>query len=155
MQPLEEVYDSIKKRLLSRRWSNVYNEELAEARERTEARVIAEGIERVTGVANNSNRLLSMAIDHPEPGGRIELLRRITFDFPESAEAPEAQFRIGFTFYEQGDARLSTKALMRLQQNYPDSPWRKAGDWLMDTKPEPEHLGTPEEILQIATGDAD
>jgi hypothetical protein len=109
----------------------VYNEELALARERANAQLLPEGIERFTGVTQNVDRIMDMAGRAPDPGQRAELYRRVVFDFPDSRQAPEAQFLIAYTQIRYlNDSYAANKALSRLERRWPDSDWAKAGRWL-------------------------
>jgi hypothetical protein len=112
------------------------------------------GFESLTGVSDNCARLIQMAEDHPETQGRIELFRRVSFDFPDCEEAGYAQFMIGYLFLTgRKDPSMAAKALQRLSKTFPDSPWRAAGDYLLERlDKDPETLGTPEEIRQQAGG---
>lgn len=171
LKPLEEVREQIIEGWRRRNWSVVYNEELSNARESFDARMDPKGVERFTGIVQNVDRILEMAGMHPDASGRIELYRRVAFDFPDSEHAPRAQFMVAYLYLKElRDSYSASKALNRLRTTFPDSEWRRAGDWLAqyvdpdakvpaDThqhahEGEPEFekldLPAPEEILELS-----
>ncbi|HET9233326.1 MAG TPA: tetratricopeptide repeat protein, partial [Candidatus Eisenbacteria bacterium] len=69
--------------------------------------------------------------------------------------AAEAQFMIGYLYLTQLDQKDEAKnAFKRLQDVFPNTPWRKGGDWLLKhlDDPEPKALGSPREVLNKAQG---
>jgi hypothetical protein len=132
------------------RFNHHYGEQLSLAREETEVRYVDSNIEAFTGIGNTAQRLMQQAGEQPDPGGRLTLYRRVAFEFPDDPLAPEAQFRIAYTQYALAkDIILARKALKRLESKWPDSDWRKAGDYLMaHLSDKPEKVGTPEDILR-------
>ena len=147
LRPFEEVKEDIRAALLRNRFPRVYNDELALARERAEAQLLPGGIERFTGVTRNVDRIMQMAGQAPDPGQRAELYRRVVFDFPDSRQAPEAQFLIAYTNIRYlNDSYAANKALSRLERRWPDSDWAKAGRWLREKYVDPnapEVIGHP------------
>jgi hypothetical protein len=152
VRPLEEVYDELSRSLFLQRFGPMYNAELEEARIRTDTRFVEEGFYAFTGVGENADRLMQMAAEHPDPSGRIETLRRVAIDFPDSPRAPEAQFMIAYIFRVRlEDKPAARKALLRLQRQFGDSEWRQAGDWLLEHMDEdPTTFGSAEDILHRA-----
>jgi hypothetical protein len=153
-RPLEEVRAEIEQDLRMERYGAIYNEQLAAARDKVGARYNSAGFEALTGVSDNCERLIQMADTHPEAPGRIELYRRVSFDFPDCEEAGYAQFMIGYLFLTaRKDPAMAGKALQRLTKTFAGSPWRPAGEYLLDhLNEDPETIGTPEEIRQRAGG---
>jgi len=172
LRPLEEVYDDISRAMARRDFPRIYNEELLAAREQFGAEIDAQGFEDYTGVTRNLERIMEMAEAHPDAGGRIELYRRVVFDFPNSEQAPFAQFMIGYLQLTQlNDSYSARKALTRLGQRYPESEWSVAGKYLSqfldpnmtepgaghahrhegeEPAPVPVDLGGPQDVLRKA-----
>jgi hypothetical protein len=137
------------------------------------AEIVPEGIEAYTGVTNNVERIMEMAEAHPDPGGRIELYRRVVFDFPNTENAPYAQFMIAYlNLVELNDSYTARKALAQLARKYDKSEWAKAGEYLKqyldpnmtepgsghrhkhegeEPAPVPMDLGSPQDVLRKAT----
>lgn len=154
LMSLDEVYDGIANQLARSRFGGIYNEALAEARDISKVEYIGESFARLTGVDNNPERLYEIAKNEPEPGSRVELYRKIAFDYPDNPRAAEAQFLIGYIrFLHSKNEPMARKALMRLQRRYPDSDWRKAGDLLLKKmEQDPDGIGSVEEIYAEANG---
>jgi|GEM_PF-1004924 len=156
VRSLEDVYDEITLRFRRENFGSVYNEALDQARQKYHASFDLDAIEQFTGVSGNVKRLLAMAKEHPEFSGKVEICRRIVFDYPKARLAPEAQFLIVYYSLKERKVKAARKALGRLQRLYADSPWGAAGKELESyvdgiasepaTDPEPE-LPTPEEFL--------
>jgi peptidyl-prolyl cis-trans isomerase C len=154
-QPLEEVYERISQGLLPRNFGRIYNEELAKAREDIGVQYVAENIEKATGVKDSADRLMSIAPRQGDAVGKIEIYRRVAYDFPDSKFAAEAQFMMGYTaLVELKDRDQARKALERLGDRFGQSRWKKAGDYLLENidVEDPTSLGTPREILHKAEG---
>ena len=155
MIPLEQVYEDISKGLTSKSFGRVYNESLTQARQEIQARYVTENFNRFSGVADNPERLFQIAQSQTDPLSQIELFRRVAFDFPDHKRAAEAQFMIGYLhFTELNQKDEARSAFKRLQEVFPNTPWRKGGDWLLDhlDDPDPKALGLPRDILTKAQG---
>ncbi len=152
VQTLDQAYDQIVLILNKDLWPNWYQSQLTEAREETKAKFISEAFTKFTGVPNNCQRIMEMAGKHPDPDGRIELYRRVAFDFADCDSAPEAQFMIGYLFLTADKKQENAKrAFLRLQQKFGDSDWRKAGDYLLEhLNDDPSQFGSPDEIMKQA-----
>jgi hypothetical protein len=150
IQSLDDVFQQISDYLMTNRFNRRYGEQLSAAREQAEVRYVDKNIEAFTGIANSAQRIMQQAAEQPDAGGRLTLLRRVAFEFPDDPLAPEAQFRIAYTQYALAkDIVLARKALKRLEGKWPDSEWRKAGDYLMaHLSDKPEEVGTPEDIIR-------
>ena len=148
--PLPEVTQTISDALLSQNFGKVYNEELQKARDSHEARFDAGNIELFTGTKENTRRLLQVASEQTETRGKIEVYRRISYDFPDTREAAEATFMIGYlTLVENKDKKAAAKALKRLQRKYAKTRWGKAGTYLLEhLDDDPEIIPTPGEIIK-------
>ena len=148
--PLAEVYDGISDALLSENFGRVYNEELQKAREKHEAKFDAENIERLTGTKENTRRLMQIAGEQKETRGKIEVYRRISYDFPDTREAPEATFMVAYlNFVENKDRKATEQALNRLRRKFGKTKWGKAGAYLQEhLDDDPEIIPTPSEILK-------
>jgi len=173
LKPLDEVYNDIAKAMARRDFATIYNDELYKAREKFHAEIDEQAMERFTGVTHNVDRLLSIAESHPDPGGRIELYRRVVFDFPGDEHAPYAQFMIAYlNLVELNDSYSARKALNQLAARYKDSEWHTAGEYLrqyldpnmtepgsghrhreagQEPAPVPPDLGGPQDVLRKAT----
>jgi len=149
-KPLDEVYQQISDAMVADRFNEVYAREAEAAREEMGVRYVVDNMEVFTGVTNSPKRIMMQAQNVSDPGGRLTLYRRVAFNFPDDPLAPEAQFRIAYTLYaDMKDMKLARKALGRLDELWPDSEWRKAGDYLSENLLQrPEVLGTPEDILR-------
>ncbi len=152
VRPFEEVRDEIRDLITRREIGLVLNTELESARDETNTRIFGEVFGQFTGQAQNCERLMQMAAEHPEAEGRAELYRRVAFEFSDCDQAPKAQFMIGYVrFKEMENPLLARKALQRLERQFPDSDWTKAGRYLMGRLDgDPSELGTPDEILAQA-----
>ena len=150
--PLAEVRQSIVSRLINNRFSVVYNQHLTAARDQANVRIEEGAFEEFTGVAQNAARLLALAKEHPDSGGRIALLRRLPHDLAASPEAPEAQFLIAYEFLVHAkQPALAEKGLVRLKTRYPDSKWVPAADYLLaHLNDPPRSIGTVDEVLERA-----
>jgi peptidyl-prolyl cis-trans isomerase C len=151
--PLDKVYDDISKALTSRDFSRVYNEDLTKAREEVKAHYLTENFNKFSGVADNPGRIYQIATAQSDPLSKIELFRRLAYDFPDAPHAAEAQFMIGYlylTAYNQKSEAES--AFKRLQKEFPSSVWRRGGDWMLKhlDDPDPKALGSPRDILTKA-----
>ena len=153
IQPLDEVRKDIVDEIVKQRINRVLNAELDRARDITHTVLLTKNFEKFTGYANNCERLMDLAANHPQVGGQVELYRRVAFDFPDCKEAPRAQFMIGYLkFTKMKDPKGAKKALKRLQVHFGGSSWAKAGKYLTDRLDrDPASVGTPEEILAAAT----
>lgn len=152
MIPLEKVYDDIEQQFIAKRFGKVYNKELSAAREATDAHFITENFEKFTSSTGNTNRLLHLAHEMQDMGGRIEAYRRLSYDFPNSAEAAEAQFYLAYLAVTalQDDERAEIE-LSRLRRKFSRSQWRKAGEWLKQHMYDPvESIPSPQEILEMS-----
>jgi foldase protein PrsA len=154
VQTLDQVYDQIVLTLNKDLWPNWYQSQLAQAREETGAKFISDAFTKFTGVPDNCQRIMEMAGKHPDPDGRIELYRRVAFDFPDCDSAPEAQFMIGYLFLtSEKKPENAKRALLRLQEKFGASDWRKAGDYLLEhLNDDPSQFGSPDEIMKRAKG---
>jgi hypothetical protein len=152
--PFEQVEETIKKGVTKKRWSRIYNEDLTAARNEIGARYITENFTRFSGM-DMPGRFFQAASTSPQVMTRIELYRRVAFDFSDCPQAAEAQFMLGYIklteLHEKAEAESAFK---RLHAKFPKSPWRKAGDWLLQhlDEEDPKALGSPEEILGKTSG---
>ena len=153
MIPVDQVYEEISKGLTSQIFGQVYNEALTQARQEINARYITENFNKFSGVADNPGRLFQIAESQTDPLSSIELFRRVSFDFPDYKRSAEAQFMIGYLYLTQLNKKDEAKsAFKRLQDVFPNTPWRKGGDYLLKhlDDPDPKALGSPRDILTKA-----
>jgi peptidyl-prolyl cis-trans isomerase C len=152
MQTLDEVYDQIVPVVNKEHWPDWYENQLVQARKEMGAKFLTDAFAKFTGVPNNCERIMDMAAKHPNPDGRIELYRRVAFDFPDCDSAPKAQFMIGYLFLTADKKpKMAERALTRLQTQFGRSEWRKAGDYLLQhLNDDPSQIGSPDEIMKLA-----
>jgi hypothetical protein len=75
----------------------------------------------------------------PNDRGQIEVLRRITFDFPHDELADDAQLRIAYIYASKlKEPKRAEKALTNLKSRFPRSDLLGAADWLMGRLSEAE-----------------
>ena len=113
----------------------------------------SKNFDKFTGIPNNCDRLMELAEQAPENATKVELYRRLAADFPDCEHAGKAQFMIGYTQLVALDNKpAARKALVRLQDKFRGSEWRKAGEYLLEhLDDDPKSLGTPEEVLAKAS----
>ncbi len=151
--PLDQVYDKIVEPMIRQRFGPMYNEALNEARDKVGVEYDTENFEAFTGIPNNCDRLMEMAEQVGDDNTKIELYRRVSADFSDCKHAGRAQFMIGYTqLVKVGNKQAARKALMRLQNKFANSEWRKSADYLLaHLDDDPATLGTPDEIRAKAS----
>lgn len=150
---LDQVYDKIAEPMIRQRFGPMYNEALNEARDRVGVEYDSKNFETFTGIPNNCDRLMEMAEQAGDDITKIELYRRVSADFSDCKHAGRAQFMIGYTqLVKVGNKQAARKALMRLQNKFGNSEWRKPADYLLaHLDDDPATLGTPDEIRAKAS----
>ncbi len=152
LRPLSEVYDDISGLLQRQTWGESYNRQSDAARREIGVQYMTENFEKFTGIPDNCDRIMHMARQIRDPSGAITLLRRVAVDFPDCKSAPEAQFRIAYTYVVKlKDPEMAKRALSRLKVKYGDSEWAQAGAYLeAHIDDPPETFGAVEEVLAAA-----
>lgn len=150
IMPFDEVRDQITEALGPRLFARVYQQKLIAAREAVGYKYNAKNMETFSGVANNTARLMLVAAQQSDWEAKLEIYRRVAYDFPDEPQAAEAQFMMGYTYMKEGhDPSQAKRELSRLVKHYPKSKWRKGADYLLaHLDMDPEDMGTPVEILQ-------
>jgi hypothetical protein len=138
--PLEEVRDDVVRRVrVSGKISEVYNQKLLEARSKYKAEIFEDQVDSWTGVADSAKRLWEVVEMQPNERGQIEVLRRITFDFPHDDLADDAQLRIAYIYVVKlKEPRRAEKALLNLKARFPRSELLPAAEWLQARVGDPE-----------------
>lgn len=131
--PLEEVRDEVIRRIkVGGKLADVYNQALLEARTRYKAEIFESQVDAMTGTADSAKRLWEVVEMQPNDRGQIEVLRRISFDFPHDDLADDAQLRIAYIYATKlKEPKRAEKALANLKARFPRSELLGAADWLM------------------------
>lgn len=131
LKPFEEVKDGLEKTLVAKRWNEAYNQVTLELRDKYDVAMNPEGMGAYAQVEDTVQRTFALAQAQGDATGKIELWRKVVFDYPKSKLAPEAQFMIAYTFLtEKRDDWEAHRQVDRLLRGYPDSDWAKAGKLL-------------------------
>ena len=154
LTPLDDVHDEIKQLLVPQTFGKIYQAELARAREIAGAEIDEVAFGQVTGTKENVGRMMIVAKQQGDPKGKIEIYRRVTYDFPASKHAAEAQFRMAYHLLVDGkDQEGARRELARLKRKYSKSRYAAGGEYLSENLDmDPEMIGTAEEVLRTAAG---
>lgn len=130
--PLNEVRDDVIKRVrVGGKISDVYNSMLLAARKKYKAEIFEDQVNQYTGTADSVDRLWEVVEMQPNERAQLEVLRRISFDFPTNDMADDAQLRIAYLYgVRLGEPRRAEKALANLKSRFPNSDLLPAADWL-------------------------
>jgi peptidyl-prolyl cis-trans isomerase C len=138
--PLEEVRDEVVRRIkVGGKLADVYNSRLSEARRKYKAEIFEAQVDAMTGVSDSAKRLWEVVEMQPNDRGQIEVLRRITFDFPHDDLADDAQLKIAYIYaLKLKEPKRAEKALTNLKSRFPRSELIGAADWLLSRLKEAE-----------------
>jgi hypothetical protein len=153
LTPIDEVYEQIAEGLVSSSFVEVYQAELARARDLTDAKFDENALVLVTGTPQNTGRIMQAAKQAPDTRAKVEMYRRVAYDFADSKHAAEAQFRMAYALLvEAKDKRGAERELLRLQKRYPKSRYGPAGAYLLEhLDDDPELFGSAEDVLKAAS----
>ena len=166
-QEFEDVKEELAAGYRRDMFNAVYNIELYRVRRDANAYTDAEGMDVFCSTTNHVNRYFAIAMNTPRPDEKIELFRRLAFEYPNNPIAPQAMFmQAYFQLKDKGDHWESAYSAKRVVEYYPNTDWAKAAEYLLSNhidhtaKPLPilppeerertVDLPAPHEILELA-----
>lgn len=129
---LNDVRDDIIRRAKPKKFADIYNVALEQMRTKYKAQINEANFNMFVGVTDSAERLWQLIAEQSEARGRVELARRIAFDFPRHELADDAQLMIAYTQATGlNDRKAAEKALQSFKNRFPNSPLRGSADWLL------------------------
>ena len=120
--------------LLSRQMQeDYYHQQLAKAKETASFRYNQAVVDSFLHGQKSSADLFRDAQDASTTDERIAAYDRVVKEYPQSEQAPQAQFMIGFVYSEEKkDYDKAEAAFKKLLQDYPKSELAHSAQWMLD-----------------------
>ncbi|MDI6808140.1 MAG: peptidyl-prolyl cis-trans isomerase [Candidatus Eisenbacteria bacterium] len=129
---LDEVRSQIRENLQGKRTSQLQNEIYEELKKNAKVEVNEEALINYLAEKMTPPELFDAAQKASTPFERIKYYQRIVTAFPDSAQAPQAQFMIGFTYSEElGDYANAETSFDAMLRRYPKSDLIPSAKWMM------------------------
>jgi peptidyl-prolyl cis-trans isomerase C len=130
---LEDAKPRIVPALSRQMQEDYYHQQLAKAKETASFRYNQAVVDSFLHGQKSSDELFRDAQDATTTDERIAGYQRVVQQYPQSEQAPQAQFMVGFVYSEEKkDYDKAEAAFKKLLQDYPKSELAHSAQWMLD-----------------------
>lgn len=132
-QPLENVRPRLAQMLTRQSQEDYYRQQLEKAKQEEGFRWNQTAVDSLLHGRKTALELFREAQDVVGPDERIAGYEQVVAQYPQSEQAPQAQFMIGFIYSEEKkDYDKAEAAFRKLLADYPKSELRNSAQWMLD-----------------------
>jgi len=152
VRPFEEVKGQVKRKLVKERKETGREENLKHLWDKYHVEVNNDAIKKYIGYPMTPEDFIRTLGEVTSSGDKINLCKDMLAQFPHHKYAPYVQFLMGFVYSEELHNYVdAAEAFKQLLEQYPNSKFAAAAQWMLDNmdKPHPP-LRNVEDVLEIA-----
>jgi peptidyl-prolyl cis-trans isomerase C len=132
-QPLDNVRPRLVQMLSRQSQEDYYRQMLEEAKTKEGFRWNQAAVDSFLHGRRTAAELFREAQDATDADGRIAGYQQVVEQYPQSEQAPQAQFMVGFVYSEEKkDYDKAEAAFKQLLNDYPKSELRNSAQWMLD-----------------------
>jgi peptidyl-prolyl cis-trans isomerase C len=132
-QPLENVRPRLVQMLSRQSQEDYYREQLEKQKAEAGFRWNQAAVDSFLHGRKTAAELFREAQDAPDADGRIAGYEQVVALYPQSEQAPQAQFMVGFIYSEEKkDYDKAEAAFRKLLSDYPKSELKNSAQWMLD-----------------------